>query len=106
MIVVGNLLTYGVEGKKIAELKSYLQQNVAYRYVEDLKGFVQIKRAVLRKVEELNAKYKHTVPVEFKGNVDEKYNSGVLSFHRPGASHSILSMSVLYVRQYEEGGAA
>lgn len=104
MIVIGRLLFYGVEGKKIAELKSYLHQNVEYRYVGDLKGFAQIKRAIRNKVKELNTKYRQTVPIEFEGKVDEKYNSGALTFRRPGASSYVLRLDVLCVKEYWEGG--
>ena len=104
MIVVCRFYQYGVAGKKINELADYLKKNVCNTYVEDVSGFVQMKRSIRKKVKELNEMYPKSEPIKFYGNIDEKYGYGGLMFKRPNASAAVINMSVYVVKQYKEGG--
>ncbi len=104
MIVICRLVQFGVRGKKIDELFAYLKENVNNTYVKDLAEFVQMKRTIRKKVDQLNAKYPKSEPIEFCGKVDEKYSDGGLMFKRPKASASVINMCVYVVKEFKGGG--
>lgn len=103
MIVMCDLLQYGVKGRMIDELFSFLSKHVNNSFVENMSDFVQVKRTIRKKVQELSAKYPKTKPLFFEGNVDLVYNDGRMTFKREGASTSVISLKVLWVKKYMEG---
>ena len=103
MIVMCNLNEYGVTGRKNDELFSFLKEHVNNTFVENMSSFVQLKRSIRKKVQDLNEKYPKTKPLFFEGNVDPHYNGGRMSFRREGAPTSVISLKVLWVKKCTEG---
>ena len=97
MYVIGRVDTWGVEGKKIKELKEFLKKNVEYRYVKDRETFDLMKKVIFDKVKELNLKYRNTVDLKFTAPISGYWNQGEMRFTREGASHAILYLPVLNV---------
>ncbi len=104
MIAVGTIIEYGIQGRKIRELKDFLAENIQQRTVNDENEYKKMKHFIKRRVTELNAQFPNTVAVSFVADDPFTLGRGTFRFVRQNASTAIIYLTVLVVKPYTEGG--
>lgn len=100
IIAFGGVSLYGTVGNKVRELLFFLRKNLEYRYVTDEKEYKKIKHFISRTVNDLNARYEKTVPLEFKADDPFRYNAGCFYIKRPNDKAATLRISLTILRPY------
>lgn len=104
MLVICEMFSGGVEGRKVRELRDFLQQNIVCRSVDNEAAFKKVCHFIRRYVNELNALFGSSAAITFKSEYSSKNGSGQLGFYRPGSPAPFITLRVLSVKPYEEGG--